>query len=63
MEWIDASERVPESDLTVLVATDDFQVAAGFHDGDDWRFEQDAGKPIVTHWMDLPVHPLETCCP
>lgn len=59
--WISVDERLPDDDQTVLIAMDDGEVWTGFHDADKWRYV--SGDPItyahITHWMELPAHPLE----
>lgn len=35
--WVAAAERLPDDDMTVLIALDDGEVWTGYRDGDDWR--------------------------
>jgi hypothetical protein len=57
--WIKTTERLPDDEMTVLIAMADGEVWTGYMDGDVWRYV--SGDPInasaVTHWMDLPPHP------
>ena len=63
LTWIDATAEMPDSDLTVLIATSEGpEVELGFHDGEEWRCVtcEPGGSPVlgtVTHWADLPEHP------
>lgn len=59
INWIPVSTRLPDADLTVLIALSDGDVWTGYLDGDTWR---DVGAtPLeqgrVTYWADLPEHP------
>lgn len=57
--WIGASDRLPDDDQCVLIATTDGEVWVGYHDGDDgWR-EASALQVSVTHWMPLPEPPCQ----
>lgn len=53
--WIDVSEKLPDSDVTVVVNTPNSSepVWLGFHDGECWRNVE--GFPItVTAWAEMP---------
>lgn len=60
--WTPVAERLPDDDITVLIAVKDSDepVWVGYHDGEDgWCSASDA-IPIdgmVTHWMPLPEAP------
>lgn len=58
--WVPVTERLPDDELTVLVAIKDSDepVWLGYHDADGWM-NVDA-MPLggaVTHWMPLPQEP------
>jgi hypothetical protein len=57
--WIKTSEKLPDDDMTVLLALDDGEVWPGYRDAGIWRYV--TGDPLessrVTYWMDLPPHP------
>lgn len=59
--WISVDERLPDDDQTVLIAMDYGEVWTGYLEGGQWRYV--SGEPIsfahITHWMELPAHPLE----
>lgn len=65
--WVDAEEKLPDSDTTVLVFAPgaDDPVWVGYHDGcfwfgiDDVEYDDDSDSdhPKVTHWADLPAGP------
>lgn len=54
--WIPVAERLPDADLTVLIATDPAHhsepVWLGFHDGEAWR-EVNGEPAFVTHWQEM----------
>lgn len=57
--WVDASSKLPDDDMTVLIADTENDVTLGFHDGDHgWRYcsAEKVGDP-VTHWAELPKPP------
>lgn len=60
-EWIHVDELLPDDGMTVLIAMSDREVWTGYLDAGQWRYV--SGDPIeserITHWMDLPCHPLE----
>ncbi len=51
---------MPDTDSSVLIATEDGEVEAGYDDGQDWRYLS-GGKVEgeVTHWMPFPAPPEE----
>ena len=51
---------MPDTDSSVLIATDNGEVEAGYDDGQDWRYLS-GGKVefAVTHWMPFPNPPEE----
>ncbi len=58
-QWVDATEELPDADITVLVAGDfDGQVWLGYFDGEDWQ-SVEGGKIDVTHWAEVPSPPVE----
>jgi hypothetical protein len=59
LEWDAVENRLPDDDITVLIATDDGEVHTGFHDAGQWRDAATAMRvgAQVTHWADLPAHP------
>jgi hypothetical protein len=60
--WISVADRLPDDDMTVLIADTENDVTLGFHDGDSgWRYCSAGlvGDP-VTHWAELPDPPNET---
>ena len=58
--WIKAGKLMPDTDINVLIATEDGEVEAGYDDGQDWRYLS-GGKveAEVTHWMPFPNPPEE----
>ena len=58
--WIKAGKLMPDIDSSVLIATDNGEVEAGYDDGQDWRYLS-GGKveSAVTHWMPFPNPPEE----
>lgn len=60
LTWIPVSERLPDSDITVLLfrAAADEPVWLGFHDGSDNRWYYiDGSLSIPTHWAEMPEGP------
>jgi hypothetical protein len=59
--WIPAAERLPDDDITVLIALADGEVVAGWQEVDCWfdstGWQIDADSNPVTHWADLPAAP------
>ena len=58
IEWHPVDSRLPDADLTVLVALKDDaeDVWLGYLDGETWRNAE--GFPIkVTHWAEIPLPP------
>lgn len=50
---------LPDSDTTVLIATDDHEVHEGFHDGETWRWANaEAVTMKVVAWADMPAGPF-----
>lgn len=61
MVWISCSDRLPDSDQTVLICSASWEnpVWMGYHDGNEWRCI-DAFPCAPTHWAELP-EPAEAC--
>lgn len=58
--WVPVSERVPESDATVLIALVDDEehpVWLGYYEATDGWFSVDGFPIAVTHWTKLPKKP------
>lgn len=58
IEWKDASDELPDDDMTVLVALADGEVWTGFLDAGRWCYT--SGDPIynpVRYWADFPDPP------
>ena len=63
--WIPVSERLPETEVDVLVALKGY-VDHGYYDGTEWRSNTQLDYSEtperlwdVTHWMPLPTPPTE----
>jgi ParB-like chromosome segregation protein Spo0J len=60
LEWIPVATRLPDDDITVLVALTDGKVSLMYRDGLGWRAED--GMPIeperVTYWTHVPAAPI-----
>lgn len=56
--WIPVTARLPDDELTVLIALKDSDepVWLGYHDAEGW-FSADAMPQIVTHWQPIPEPP------
>jgi hypothetical protein len=58
--WIPAADRLPDDELTVLIALKDSDepVWLGYHDADGW-YSADGmpQKENVTHWAPMPEAP------
>lgn len=60
--WVSVTDRLPENDVTVLVATRyDYIVASGWNGKFRASGEYDCDDDIrgVTHWMEIPDVPTE----
>jgi Protein of unknown function (DUF551) len=56
--WVDAQDKLPDDDMTVLVALDDGEVWTGFMDAGIWRYvSADAIEGTVKHWAEFPEPP------
>lgn len=56
--WTAITNKLPDADMTVLLALDDGEVWPGYLDGDTWRYvTADPLGSRVTHWMDFPEPP------
>ena len=57
-QWTRVEDKLPDADLTVLLALDDGEVWPGYLDGDEWRYvtSDPLGSRAVA-WMDLPEGP------
>ena len=56
--WIPVTERLPESDTAVIVATDSGMVFQCLYAYDGWDL-WDGYTVNITHWMPLPEPPKE----
>lgn len=56
--WIPVSERFPENDTAVIVATDNGMVFQCLYSYDGWDL-WDGYRVNITHWMQLPEPPKE----
>jgi hypothetical protein len=61
VKWIPVAERLPDDDITVMIATKDTDepVWLGYHDEHGWTSATD-GVPLdelVTHWAPMPESP------
>jgi len=59
IEWVPASERMPDADESVLIYEPDANdaVAEGWFDGDRWRDHLGTDDMRVTHWCAMPNGP------
>ena len=58
--WTNVDVSMPDSDTDVIIHTEDGEVGAGYHDGQDWRWMSGGTVKIaVTHWMPFPNPPLK----
>src|SRR5688500_18836416 len=57
--WVPVTERLPDDEMTVLIALDDGEVWTGFVDAERWHYV--SGDPVdrqnVEHWMHFPEPP------
>jgi hypothetical protein len=62
--WMDATQELPDDEMTVLLALSDGECWTGFHLEGDWRFvcgelvDQGCGTR-VTHWAEFPPPPTQ----
>jgi Protein of unknown function (DUF551) len=57
-QWIDASQDLPDEEMTVLLALEDGEVWTGFLDAGIWRYvSADTIAAKVTHWAEFPEPP------
>ena len=59
IKWISVDDKLPDDEMTVLIADTENDVSLGFHDGDSsWRYcnASKVGAP-VTHWAEIPAGP------
>lgn len=56
IHWHEATEQLPDADLTVLVRTEGCAepVWLGYHDGEAWR-DTEGAEIAVLRWADLPA--------
>ena len=54
--WVSALQRLPDSDINVLV-WDGVDVWLGYFEDDEWRTVDSVSAPDVTHWAELPEGP------
>jgi hypothetical protein len=58
IHWTEASLKLPDDDLTVLIAEADGEVSEGFHESGVWRYANAAQVlSRVTHWAEWPEAP------
>lgn len=58
--WIPVEIEMPDAEASVLLATADDVVDAGFYDGEVWRWLCAATVDVkVTHWAQYPNHPKD----
>ncbi len=59
--WVPVAERLPDDEITVMVATvhSDEPVWMGWHDESGW-YSVEATPINVSHWMPLPTPPKES---
>lgn len=58
VEWVDAHEKLPDDDMTVLIALDDGEVWTGFMDSGIWRYvSADEIEAEVIYWAEFPEPP------
>lgn len=58
IEWHPAADDLPDEDISVLIATGDGEVYAGFLDCGNWRhLTSDRVSETVTHWAHYPAPP------
>lgn len=56
--WTAVSDRLPDDDMSVLIATKNYVVWIGWHDSDiGWVDATTGGNIEVTHWAHIPDHP------
>lgn len=68
LKWVKASERLPETNMGVLVfiPDEDFHITSGMWDvSQKWVLLDEYRVPEceVTHWMELPQFPLSSLQP
>lgn len=58
IRWIPAGERLPDAEMSVMVATtsDTVPVWLGWYDGEQW-LDSEAVPISVTHWAEIPGGP------
>lgn len=58
MSWIAVKDKLPDDELTVMIATKDSDepVWLGWHDESGW-YTVEAMPIKVTHWMPIPEAP------
>jgi hypothetical protein len=56
--WIPVAQRLPDDDMTVLLALADGEVWTGFLDADQWRYvSADPIQEAVLFWAEFPAPP------
>ncbi len=59
LNWIPIFDELPDEQSTVLIAEHDGEVSLGFLDDGDWRYDTaERVLSYVTHWADVPAHPV-----
>lgn len=59
IRWQAAGATLPDSEIEVIVALDDGEVCAAYHDGEEWRLT--IGTPVnqkVWYWAHFPEAPI-----
>lgn len=62
MAWIPIKQRLPDDDVSVLIATADGDVTSGYMDCGTW-VDHERRRQIwktVTHWQDYPAPPAKS---
>jgi hypothetical protein len=56
--WVDAKDKLPDEEITVLLALDDGEVWTGFLDSGTWRYvSADMIEERVMYWAEFPAPP------
>ena len=65
INWISVADKLPDDDITVLIADTENDVTLGFLDGDHgWRYASaEKVGDQVTHWAEIPSPPNDSSHP
>jgi len=60
MTWTTIDVALPDDAMLVLVAMDDGEVWPAYLTADKWFYVTDDAIEVarVTHWMEIPAHPM-----